>query len=270
MNGRLSRIIWTIAAALVVAVLASCSTPPRRPPWPPIDNSFIRGDKASPTAPRIGVTYDDAPKFPGMSYSPTDRDAQPLVRTPPRYPQECMATAARKETVFMEFDVSPSGGVENARVVDSTNPCFDESAIKSILGWRYQPARDASGEPRWRRGVQTAITYELLEKPAEPYAAPAISGENKDSPLCRPQKRPEFFRCRALNEKPASAIIKFDVSPDGYVVAPEVAKSSGDRCFDYYARDWIYSSICDPARDNDGSPRWYRGNRVRVSSDLGK
>ena len=254
---------------IAAALLAACSTAPKRPDWPVIDNSFIRGDKASPSAPRIGVPFNNAPRFLrlGISSYNTDRDVQPISRMPARYPEECMATAAQRETVLIEFDVTPEGTVVNRRVIDSSNPCFDKTGIKAVERWRYQP-KLVEGKPRWRLGVQTVMSFELAEE-SEPYVPPSISGERKSAPVCRPQKRPEFSRCRATGTRTSPAIIKFDVSPDGYVIAPQIEKSSGDRCFDYYAKVWIYSSICDPPLDGTGYPRWYRGNRARVTPELG-
>lgn len=139
MFGRILRFLFAPPVALAAtAGLVSCATAPAGA------NSFFRGDVESQS-----------------TLSIDDRDAPPKVRIPPQYPRKCFASAKPKEMVFVEFDVTPEGVVENARVVDSTNPCFNKSAIASVLRWRYKPATDPSGEPRWRRGVQTYITYEL-------------------------------------------------------------------------------------------------------------
>ena len=44
----------------------------------------------------------------GSGFNP-DRDAQPLVRIPPQYPERCQTRAGAKETVFLQFDVTPDG-----------------------------------------------------------------------------------------------------------------------------------------------------------------
>ena len=97
----------------------------------------------------------------GTGFNP-DRDAQPLVRIPPQYPERCMTRAGAKETVFVEFDVTPDGTTTNIRVVDSTNSCLNSSATKSVERWKYQP-KIVENKAEWRRGVQTAITFELAE-----------------------------------------------------------------------------------------------------------
>lgn len=95
----------------------------------------------------------------GSGFNP-DRDAQPLVRIPPQYPERCMSRAAAKETVFVEFDVTPDGSTTNINVIETTNSCLNRAAIRSVERWKYQP-KIVDNEGQWRRGVQTAISFEL-------------------------------------------------------------------------------------------------------------
>lgn len=97
----------------------------------------------------------------GTGFNP-DRDAQPLVRIPPQYPERCMSRAGAKETVFVEFDVTPDGTTTNIRVVETTNSCLNSAATRSVERWKYQP-KIVENKAEWRRGVQTAITFELAE-----------------------------------------------------------------------------------------------------------
>jgi len=95
----------------------------------------------------------------GTGFNP-DRDAQPLVRIPPQYPQRCMSRARERETVVLEFNVTPDGGVVNPQVIQSTNSCFDRAAIRAVERWRYNPKIvDNIAQPRF--GVRTAIDFEL-------------------------------------------------------------------------------------------------------------
>ena len=95
----------------------------------------------------------------GTGFNP-DRDAQPLVRIPPQYPQRCMSRAASVETVTLQFDVSPEGNVVNPEVIDSTNSCLNRSAIRAVQRWRYNPKIvDDVAQPRF--GVRTAIDFTL-------------------------------------------------------------------------------------------------------------
>ena len=97
----------------------------------------------------------------GSGFNP-DRDAQPLVSIPPQYPERCQTRAGSKETVFLQFDVTPDGTTTNIQVIDSTNSCFNSAASRSVERWKYQP-KIVDNEPQWRRGVQTQITFELTE-----------------------------------------------------------------------------------------------------------
>ena len=97
----------------------------------------------------------------GTGFNP-DRDAQPLVRIPPQYPERCMTRADARETVFLQFDVTPDGQTTNIQVVDSTNSCLNSAAVRSVERWKYQP-KIVDNQAEWRRGVQTQITFELAE-----------------------------------------------------------------------------------------------------------
>jgi len=98
----------------------------------------------------------------GSGFNP-DRDAQPLVRIPPQYPERCQSRSSDRETVLLEFDVTPEGQTTNIRVVDSSSSCFNRAASRSVERWKYQP-KIVDNEAQWRRGVQTQITFELADE----------------------------------------------------------------------------------------------------------
>lgn len=98
----------------------------------------------------------------GSGFNP-DRDAQPLVRIPPQYPERCQSRSSDRETVLVEFDVTPEGQTTNISVVDSSSSCFNRSASRSVERWKYQP-KIVDNVPQWRRGVQTQITFELADE----------------------------------------------------------------------------------------------------------
>lgn len=95
----------------------------------------------------------------GTNFNP-DRDAQPIVRIPPQYPQRCMARASELETVTVQFDVTPEGTVVNIEVVSSTNSCLNRAAARAVQRWRYNPKIvDGVAQPRF--GVRTALDFAL-------------------------------------------------------------------------------------------------------------
>lgn len=97
----------------------------------------------------------------GSGFNP-DRDAQPLVRIPPQYPQRCQRSARLLETVVVEFNVTPEGNVINPSVVNTTNACFNQAAMRAVTRWRYQP-RVVDGVAQPRFGVRTAIDFRMEE-----------------------------------------------------------------------------------------------------------
>ena len=97
----------------------------------------------------------------GTSFNP-DRDAQPLVRIPPQYPERCQGRSGDREFVVVQFDVDPGGQPQNIEVIDTSSSCFNRSAIRAVQRWKYQP-KIVDNEAEWRRGVVTQFTFELGE-----------------------------------------------------------------------------------------------------------
>ena len=97
----------------------------------------------------------------GSGFNP-DRDAQPLVRIPPQYPERCMSRASSSESVLVQFDVTPDGQTTNIQTVESSNSCLNRAAERSVERWKYQP-KIVDNTPEWRRGVQTVITFNLAD-----------------------------------------------------------------------------------------------------------
>ncbi|MFC2954124.1 energy transducer TonB [Marinicaulis aureus] len=95
----------------------------------------------------------------GSGFNP-DRDAQPLVRIPPQYPERCMNRAKATESVLVQFDVTPDGQTTNITTVESSNSCLNRAAERSVERWKYQP-KIVDNTPEWRRGVQTVVTFVL-------------------------------------------------------------------------------------------------------------
>lgn len=86
-----------------------------------------------------------------------DRGLMPLVRVEPEYPQS--ASRQRLEGwVIVEFTVTTSGAVRDPRVLAAQpERIFDQSAIKSVLRWRYSPQVE-NGSPV-ERTVQMKIVF---------------------------------------------------------------------------------------------------------------
>ncbi len=115
--------------------------------------------KPNPDGPVIDVTV---PTFdlPKGDAGPIHRTAMSVLRIPPTYP-ESVATKGIEGWVLVEFDITPSGTVQNANVVDAEPArIFDRSALKAIKRWKYR-SKLVNGEPVFQYGIQQKITYEL-------------------------------------------------------------------------------------------------------------
>ena len=91
-----------------------------------------------------------------------NRTAMPIVRIPPQYPDKCQSESGKREVVTIGFDVSPKGKIKNVKVLETTNKCFNKSAIATVKSWRYEPATK-NGEPVWQRGMETKVTFQLAD-----------------------------------------------------------------------------------------------------------
>jgi protein TonB len=132
-------------------------TPPPPPPAVTDPSNRPSIDGVSAAVPEIDVDIQV-----GTGFNP-DRDAQPLVRIPPQYPDRCMSRAKNRETVLVEFDVTPDGSTTNVRTIDSSNSCLNSAAERSVGRWKYQP-KIVDNEAQWRRGVQTSVVFQLADE----------------------------------------------------------------------------------------------------------
>ncbi len=87
-------------------------------------------------------------------------DARPIERIPPEYPARCRPKAYSEEYVVLQFDVTVEGRTKNFQVIESTNDCFNESALESVKGWRYEP-KTIDGVLTDRVGVISLVIFRL-------------------------------------------------------------------------------------------------------------
>ena len=83
-----------------------------------------------------------------------------LTRSPsPLYPSRCARNASSRESVTVMFDVTATGRTVNARVIDTTNSCFDTAAMNAIDRWRFEP-RTVGGAAQAETGRQATLRFE--------------------------------------------------------------------------------------------------------------
>ena len=135
--------------------------PPKDPPPPPKMNIQNVDKVVSPMPemdmPKLDIPMSGSGPFLGAFASldqGADGDIIPLVRIQPQYPRRA-AIAKIEGFVTVEFTITPSGSVTDAKVVASRPPrVFDRDAVRAILKWKFKP-RIIDGVPVARRATQT-------------------------------------------------------------------------------------------------------------------
>ena len=106
----------------------------------------------------------------------TDGPLVALVRVEPVYPAREQARGI-EGYVIVEFDVSNSGTVEDARVVESSNSRFDSKAIEAAYRFRFKP-RVLDGLAIRSLGVRNKFTFRIGECLSLPQGGGFRSGLN--------------------------------------------------------------------------------------------
>jgi periplasmic protein TonB len=96
----------------------------------------------------------------GFSMVSADGDAVPMVRVPPQYPERAEQRGIEGR-VLVEFTISKSGSVKDAKVIAAEPPnIFNKAAVKAVLQWKYNP-KIVNGTPVEQTGVRIAIPFRL-------------------------------------------------------------------------------------------------------------
>lgn len=135
------------------------------PPPPPPQIERQRAEQPSEgLATVMGAIPDfEAPQLnsDSVSFSVSDRDAQPLVRIEPQYPLRA-AERGIEGSCYVRFDVTPDGTPTNIEILRCDSSFFERASIRAVERWRYNP-RVEDGVPVARRGVETRFDFQLAE-----------------------------------------------------------------------------------------------------------
>jgi protein TonB len=97
-----------------------------------------------------------------ISVEGSDRDAIPLVRIDPEYPMRAQSQGI-EGWVLVQFTVTASGTVKDARVVDSEpKNVFDDAALRAVSRWKYSP-KVQEGVAVERVGLQVILNFQMDE-----------------------------------------------------------------------------------------------------------
>jgi protein TonB len=89
-----------------------------------------------------------------------DRDAVPLVRIEPEYPQRARQRSIQG-WVTLQFTISAVGSVKDAVVVASRPPrVFDRNALQAVRKWKYNPKIE-NGAAVERHGIRVTLDFSM-------------------------------------------------------------------------------------------------------------
>jgi protein TonB len=90
----------------------------------------------------------------------SDGDAVPMVRVPPQYPERAMQRGIEGR-VLIEFTISKSGSVKDARVIAyEPSKIFNKAALKAVRQWKYNPKIE-NGKPVEQPGIRVSFPFKL-------------------------------------------------------------------------------------------------------------
>ncbi len=99
------------------------------------------------------------PAAPRPAQEPVIVEAQLTRSVAPVYPSRCDYGAATFENVSIVFDVMTSGQTANARVVSTTNACFNDAALTAVSRWRFTP-KTVDGAARIDTGKKATLNFQ--------------------------------------------------------------------------------------------------------------
>jgi len=136
--------------------------PPPRDPPPRPKMQIARPEQQAQTMPRMDMPDLDVPLVGGEgmfigNFQQVDQTAEgdiiPVVVIRPMYPRDA-AISGTEGWVKVEFTITETGTVKDARVIDARPPrVFNREAIRAILKWKFKP-RVVEGVAVERRASQ--------------------------------------------------------------------------------------------------------------------
>lgn len=88
-----------------------------------------------------------------------DQDAEPCMRFGPRVPER----ATRSGYCEVQFDILPTGWVDNVKAVSCTDPVFAEVS-ESTVGWWYYVPKTQRGQTVKTIGEITTMRFQLVDE----------------------------------------------------------------------------------------------------------
>jgi protein TonB len=95
-----------------------------------------------------------------LSVRQLDAMPRPRVRVAPAYPASARA-AGRSGDVLVDFMVDETGHVTAPRVIESSDPEFEEPALRAVAKWVFEPGKKNGRVVRFR--MQVPVTFRLAD-----------------------------------------------------------------------------------------------------------
>ncbi len=169
---------------------------------------------------------------PGMSLDVAKGTPPSVIKqSPPVYPQEMSKSGLRGE-VSVEFVINIEGNVEDAKVIESNNPGFNEAALEAIRKWKFKPAK--MGDKPVKARMKQAIVFQLfggqdaytIEKPKKPKGTPPNVYEPDVSPKPRGVNLPVYPYELLRSRTKGSAEVRMIIDERGRIYEATVLKST--------------------------------------------
>ena len=180
--------------------------------------------------------------------------AKRLPVRPPEYPTSCkpaLGEPDQPQTVIVTYTVTKRGYPVDVRVRETSDECFNETAIAAVRGWRFEPRR-VNGKPQQQEYLETTFKF-VLEEPTE-------VDDFDARPLERvPPKYP--VKCSRDAASTEIVVMVFDVTPEGATDNIRIIETTNE-CLNKPAMKSVEKWIYEP-RTVDGQP--VRRNDVQTS-----
>lgn len=206
--------------------------------------------------------------FATSSDAEDDSPARVLRRASPSYPEKCLPEGPGPypvETVIIAYDVSKDGVAENVRVRESTNPCFEETAVATVRGAHYAPKRVA-GRPVDQEDLEATFIFRFdPSASANGSAQPTTISDFDARPIKRtPPRYPE--RCMRSARSTEMVYVEFDVNEKGATQNIRVVEST-NKCLEGSSiasvAKWEYAP-----KTVDGVPAKREGVQTLITYEL--
>ncbi|MCB2112891.1 MAG: TonB family protein [Parvularculaceae bacterium] len=160
------------------------------------------------------------------------------------------------QKVTVVYKVNEDGAVEEVRVRETTDACFNEAAIAAVRSWKFEPAR-RGGYYVEQEDLETTFTFVINEE--------AKTVDFDARPITRyPPRYPE--RCMDDARNKETVYVEFDVTEEGDTENITIFDSTNS-CLNSSAliavKKWKYRPKLE-----DGKPVKRRGVQTQITYEL--